>query len=148
MQEFTVNIAADMAEKLDKLAAKMGRSPSFLASKALEEFVCREIWQVAEIEAGIGDARLDIAVRREVVDDVGVCLFECLEEERCILGVALDEASAEDSGRILDAVEDGDFVALGLEPAGEVTTDESGPTDQQRSQATSLTAAIFAHGLR
>ena len=29
-----------------------------------------------------------------------------------ILGVALDEASAEDSGRILDAIEDGDLVAL------------------------------------
>ena len=52
MQEFTVSIAADMAEKLDKLAAKVGRSPSFLASKALEEFVSRETWQVAEIEAG------------------------------------------------------------------------------------------------
>ena len=56
MQEFTVNIAADMAEKLDKLAAKMRRSPSFLASKALEEFVSRETWQVAEIEAGLADS--------------------------------------------------------------------------------------------
>ena len=67
MQEFKVNIAADMAEKPDQLAAKVGRSPSFLASKALEEFVSRETWQVAEIEAGLAEAnRGEFASEAEV----------------------------------------------------------------------------------
>ena len=56
MQAFTVSIAADMAEKLDELAAKMDRSRSFLASQAIEEFVAREVWQLSEIEAGLAEA--------------------------------------------------------------------------------------------
>ena len=75
MQEFTVSIAADMAEKLDKLAAKVGRSPSFLASTALEELVSRETWQVAEIEAGLAEAnRGEFASDAEVERVLGTYL--------------------------------------------------------------------------
>ena len=75
MQEFTVSIAADMAEKLDKLAAKVGRSPSFLASTALEELVSRETWQVAETEAGLAEAnRGEFASDAEVERVLGTYL--------------------------------------------------------------------------
>ena len=56
MTELTICISSDMADKLDELAAKMDRSRSFLAAKAIEEFVAREAWQLAEIEAGLAEA--------------------------------------------------------------------------------------------
>jgi predicted transcriptional regulator len=53
----------------------VGRSPSFLASKALEEFVSRETWQVAEIEAGLAEAnRGEFASDAEVERVLGTYL--------------------------------------------------------------------------
>ena len=56
MTAFTVRILEETSDKLDELAVKMDRSRSFLAAKAIEEFVAREAWQLAEIEAGLAEA--------------------------------------------------------------------------------------------
>ena len=56
MNAFTVRILEETSDKLDELAVKMDRSRSFLAAKAIEEFVAREAWQLAEIEAGLAEA--------------------------------------------------------------------------------------------
>jgi len=56
MNAFTVRILEETSNKLDELAVKMDRSRSFLAAKAIEEFVAREAWQLAEIEAGLAEA--------------------------------------------------------------------------------------------
>ncbi len=67
MSAFTVRILEETADKLDELAIKMDRSRSFLAAKAIEEFVAREAWQLAEIEAGLAEAnRGEFASEAEV----------------------------------------------------------------------------------
>ena len=67
MNAFTVRILEETSDKLDELAIKMDRSRSFLAAKAIEEFVAREAWQLAEIEAGLAEAnRGEFASEAEV----------------------------------------------------------------------------------
>ena len=67
MNAFTVRILEETSDKLDELAVKMDRSRSFLAAKAIEEFVAREAWQLAEIEAGLAEAN-----RGELASDTEV----------------------------------------------------------------------------
>lgn len=56
MTAFTVRVPDETAEKLDALAEKLDRSRSYLAAQAIEDFVAREAWQLAEIEAGLAEA--------------------------------------------------------------------------------------------
>jgi predicted transcriptional regulator len=46
----------DVTKKLDKLAEKLDRSRSCVAAQAIGDFVTREAWQLADIEAGLRDA--------------------------------------------------------------------------------------------
>ncbi len=55
MTAFTVRLPDETARDLDQLAQKMDRSRAYLAAKAIEEYVSRESWQLAEIEAGIAE---------------------------------------------------------------------------------------------
>ena len=72
MNAFTVRILEETSDKLDELAVKMDRSRSFLAAKAIEEFVAREAWQLAEIEAGLAEAnRGEFASEAEVERGLG-----------------------------------------------------------------------------
>jgi hypothetical protein len=67
MKEFKVSLAADAIAQLDSLAVRLNCSRDFLASKAIDEFVSRESWQVAEIEAGLAEAnRGEFASEAEV----------------------------------------------------------------------------------
>ena len=75
MSAFTVRILEETSDKLDELAIKMDRSRSFLAAKAIEEFVAREAWQLAEIEAGLAEAnRGEFASEAEVERVLGTYL--------------------------------------------------------------------------
>ena len=56
MSAFTVRVDDDTAKRLDQLAQRQDRSRSYLAAKAIEDFVAREEWQLAEIEAGLEEA--------------------------------------------------------------------------------------------
>lgn len=56
MSAFTVRLPDDVAEKLDALAAKLDRSRSYVAAQAIGDFVEREAWQLADIEAGLREA--------------------------------------------------------------------------------------------
>jgi len=56
MSAFTVRVSDKTAERLDQLAEKQERSRSWMAAKAIEDFVAREEWQLAEIEAGLAEA--------------------------------------------------------------------------------------------
>lgn len=56
MTAFTVRIPDETAERLDRLAAKLERSRAYVAAQAIEDFVAREAWQIAEIEAGLAEA--------------------------------------------------------------------------------------------
>ena len=56
MSAFTVRVSDDTAKRLDQLAERQDRSRSYLAARAIEDFVAREEWQLAEIEAGLAEA--------------------------------------------------------------------------------------------
>ncbi|OHV83854.1 CopG family ribbon-helix-helix protein [Ensifer sp. LCM 4579] len=53
---FTVRVQDEIAEKLDRIAALSDRSRAYLAAQAIEDFVAREEWQLAEIQAGTDEA--------------------------------------------------------------------------------------------
>ena len=46
----------ELALQLGELAKSTGRSKSFLAVKALKDFIDREYWQVSEIEQALREA--------------------------------------------------------------------------------------------
>ncbi len=56
MTDVTVRLKEASARKLDRLAAKLDQSPSYLAEQAIDDFLDREEWQLAEIEAGLAEA--------------------------------------------------------------------------------------------
>jgi len=56
MTAFTLRLADATADKLDLLARKMDRSRSYVAAQAIEDFIARESWQIAEIECGLAEA--------------------------------------------------------------------------------------------
>ena len=67
MSAFTVRLPDDVTEKLDALAAKLERSRSYVAAQAIGDFVEREAWQLADIEAGLREAdKGDFATDAEV----------------------------------------------------------------------------------
>lgn len=69
MTAFTVRVPDAVADKLDKLAEKMDRSRAYVAAQAIESFVEREAWQLAEIEAGLAEAdRGEFATPAEVAN--------------------------------------------------------------------------------
>jgi predicted transcriptional regulator len=56
MTAFTVRVSDETASKLDPLAEKLDRSRSDAAAQAIEDYIAREEWQLAEIEAGLAEA--------------------------------------------------------------------------------------------
>jgi predicted transcriptional regulator len=72
MADFTVRVPDETATRLDQLAEKLDRSRSYVAAQAIEDFVAREEWQLAEIEAGLAGAeRGDFASDRDIAAVVG-----------------------------------------------------------------------------
>jgi RHH-type transcriptional regulator, rel operon repressor / antitoxin RelB len=51
---FTVRVETDVKERLEKLAKSTGRSRSFLAAEALNEYLDVNEWQVAGIRKAMG----------------------------------------------------------------------------------------------
>jgi predicted transcriptional regulator len=67
MTAFTLRLPDDMTDKLDALASKLDRSRSYVAIQAISDFIARESWQLANIEAGLEEAqRGDFASDAEV----------------------------------------------------------------------------------
>jgi predicted transcriptional regulator len=56
MTAFTIRVPDEVADRLNQIAQKLDRSRSYMAAQAIEDFVSREEWQLAEIEAGIAEA--------------------------------------------------------------------------------------------
>ncbi|GLU29792.1 MULTISPECIES: CopG family ribbon-helix-helix protein [Brucella/Ochrobactrum group] len=64
---FTVRVQDDIVRKLDKIAALSDRSRAYLAAQAIEDYVAREEWQLAEIHAGLAEAdRQEFATAEEL----------------------------------------------------------------------------------
>ena len=51
-----VRLPIELAAQLDALTKATGRTKSFLAVEALEAYIEQQIWQIAEIKAGIEEA--------------------------------------------------------------------------------------------
>jgi predicted transcriptional regulator len=56
MAAFTVRLPDEQSAQLDQLAGKLDRSRSYLAARAIEDYLARESWQITEIEAGLAEA--------------------------------------------------------------------------------------------
>ena len=56
MAAFTLRVSDETASRLDQIAEKLDRSRSSLAAQAIEDYVAREQWQLAEIVAGLTEA--------------------------------------------------------------------------------------------
>lgn len=56
MAAFTVRLDDEKTRKLDQLASKLDRPRSWLAAQAIDDYLAREEWQIAEIEAGLAEA--------------------------------------------------------------------------------------------
>ncbi|MHC1712115.1 MAG: CopG family ribbon-helix-helix protein [Solidesulfovibrio sp.] len=52
----SLRLPQELANQLGELAEATGRSKSFLMIRALQDFLEREAWQVAEIKKGISEA--------------------------------------------------------------------------------------------
>ena len=64
---FTIRVQDDVVRKLDKIAALSDRSRAYLAAQAIEDYVAREEWQLAEIQAGLAEAdRQEFATAEEL----------------------------------------------------------------------------------
>lgn len=64
---FTIRLDDQMLAKLDALAADTDRSRSWLAAKAIEDYLARNAWQIARIKDGIAEAdRGEFASEEEV----------------------------------------------------------------------------------
>ena len=57
MSAFTVRLPDELTAKLDALAARLDRSRSYVAAQAISDFVARETAHLAEIEAGLEEAK-------------------------------------------------------------------------------------------
>ncbi len=53
---FTIRLDDQMLAKLDALATDTDRSRSWLAAKAIEDYLERNAWQIARIKDGIAEA--------------------------------------------------------------------------------------------
>ena len=58
MKTKTINVRMtdDMTDKLDRLAKVMDRPRSWVVTRAIEEYVSGQDWQIQEIEAALGEA--------------------------------------------------------------------------------------------
>lgn len=58
MKTKTINVrlADDLTSKLDRLADVMDRPRSWVVTRAIEEYVASQDWQIEEIETAIGEA--------------------------------------------------------------------------------------------
>ena len=53
---FTLRLSEATLEALDQLAEKTERSRSWLATRAVEDYIALNVWQIGKIEAGIAAA--------------------------------------------------------------------------------------------
>lgn len=63
----SMRLPKDLAAQLESLAKATGRTKTFLALQALQDFVERESWQVAEIKKALQEADAgDFATEEEM----------------------------------------------------------------------------------
>ena len=67
MTTFSVRLDPEMKDQMAQLAKATGRSTNYLFGEAVREYLERERWQLADIEAGMAElAAGDLATPEEV----------------------------------------------------------------------------------
>jgi predicted transcriptional regulator len=67
MTTFSVRLDPEMKDQMAQLAEATGRSTNYLFNEAVKEYLERERWQLADIEAGLSElAAGDLATPEEV----------------------------------------------------------------------------------
>lgn len=56
MSVLSVRVSEEMDQQLKQLAEATGRSKSWLAGQAMQDYLSRELWQVSEINQAIVEA--------------------------------------------------------------------------------------------
>lgn len=56
MASMSLRLPDELAKQLNSLAEATGRTKSFLAVQAINDFVAREAWQIAEIQKAMAEA--------------------------------------------------------------------------------------------
>lgn len=56
LTSMSMRLSENLATQLGNLAKATGRTKSFIAVQALQEFVDREAWQISEIKKAISEA--------------------------------------------------------------------------------------------
>jgi RHH-type rel operon transcriptional repressor/antitoxin RelB len=56
MSVMSLRLSDEMADTLASLAKATGRTKSFLAINALQEYLTRESWQIAELQRAVEEA--------------------------------------------------------------------------------------------
>jgi predicted transcriptional regulator len=75
---FTLSLSEETLEALDRLAEKTERSRSWLATRAIEDYVALNAWQIGKIEAGMAAAdRRDFARDEDVARVARKYLVKC-----------------------------------------------------------------------
>jgi RHH-type transcriptional regulator, rel operon repressor / antitoxin RelB len=64
---FTVRLPDDVKAELERLAEATNRSKSYLAAKAIEDYVRQNAWQVRELEQAVKEADAGDFVSEEAV---------------------------------------------------------------------------------
>lgn len=70
MGVMSVRLSDNLSAQLEALAKATGRTKSFLAGQAIEDYIAREAWQVAEIEQALREADAGDFVPTEEMDNL------------------------------------------------------------------------------
>jgi predicted transcriptional regulator len=70
MAVFTVRIPDEKVALLEHIAAKLDRTRAYVIIRAIEEYVAREEWQLAETAAGLAEAERETFVRDDAVSRI------------------------------------------------------------------------------
>lgn len=66
---FTVRVDSDVKKRLERLARSTGRSPSFLATEAINEYLEINEWQVAGIKRAVASLDRGEGISHDSVKD-------------------------------------------------------------------------------
>ncbi len=79
---FTIRLDDEMLARLDALAADTDRSRSWIAAKAIEDYVALNAWQIAHIKEGIAQADRGEFATEEELDAIEAALQVRIDASR------------------------------------------------------------------
>jgi RHH-type rel operon transcriptional repressor/antitoxin RelB len=56
MSVMSVRVSDEIEQQLGRLAQSTGRTKSWLANQAIQDYLAREAWQITEVEAALHEA--------------------------------------------------------------------------------------------